>query len=111
MASSIEFVIAESAFCVVVKGTSVSLQKKFVGADGEVLKDSTGVPRKNLKFFLSIDQCMKLFSLEDCVVREAEELRKILDSESGKAQLATGVECIQREVSKYKYFDVNNSDK
>ena len=66
-----------------------------MGADGEVLKASAGVP---------IDQCLKLFGLEDSVIREAKELQKILESESGKAQLAVGVECIQREVSKYKYF-------
>ena len=100
MASSIEFAIAESAFCVVVCGSSVSLQKKFLGADGEVLKDSVGQPRKNLKFFLSIDQWMRLFELEDAVVSETEELRKIFQSESGQAQLnGGGVDSIQREVS------------
>lgn len=102
MASSIEFVIGDSPYCIVVQGSSVSIQRKFVGADGEVLKDVSGEARKNLKFFLSIDQWMKVFELEDVVVREAQELRTILESESGRDQLSAenGVDSIQREVSK-----------
>ena len=42
MASSTEFAIGDWAFYIIVQKSSVSLQQKFLGGDGEVLKDENG---------------------------------------------------------------------
>lgn len=96
---ALEFAIGDSAFCVVVDGTSVSLQRKCVGADGQILKNERGEAKRNLKFFLSIPQWMELFSLEQQVVREAEEMGKILSSDDATRKMGPGVKSFQREVS------------
>lgn len=98
---AVEFNIGDSSFCVIVDGSSVSLQRKSVGADGQVLRNERGEPKRNLKFFLSIPQWMELFNLEQQVVREAEEMNKILSSDDAAKALGPGVHSFQREVSIY----------